>query len=369
MNPLFLYCNYIIYNYNVLFTGLHSSIDIIIPSKWAMPFWLAFIMRCARVGALRESSLVAFESLNLQVPDINDPDCPAYMREALTTKEELINKYFRYPPNNRINYVKVGIRSPFFCDWKNLTKDWSNVEDFYILRNYRLLSDLQTKLHPVKRKNARTKSIDENIQFNLQDFDEHKNCLVHVQLTMTGKGVPKKFAIICMPTHEDLKTFESNKKWGGPREKRHTDPNEKSRKISRKKHSALLKRLRRQRVEQKETFSNYEGKLLFKESVNLIDAIEHESILRHRRIMLAQKARMAEMYLPESTEVRHSCDREVMGYVTLGAFSFLRSRGIGTGYVTLASLLEIVSKKSNIVLVRNTTTRQYRLATLDILNL
>ncbi|CAL1675954.1 unnamed protein product [Lasius platythorax] len=319
--------------------GLGSSIDIIIPSGWAMPFWLAFIMRCARVGALRESSLIAFESLRLNVPDINDPDSPAYMREALITKEELTNKYFRHPPSRRVNFVKFGIRSPFFCDWKNLTKGWSNVEDFYVLRNYELLSLLQKEIRPVKRKNARSKSTDQNTQFNFQDFDECKNCLVHVQLTMVGRGSPKKFAIICMPTHEDVEKFENLRKWVGPVEKCHTDSNEKFRKILRKNHLALLKRLRRRRVQRKKIFQD-----------------DHS-------------VRMSKLYLPESTEVRHSCDREVMGYVTIGGLSFSQAKGIGTGYVTLPSLLEIISKKSNIVLVRNTQTRQYRLAKLDILDI
>ncbi|KMR05264.1 ribonucleases p mrp protein subunit pop1 [Lasius niger] len=282
----------------IVSTGLGSSIDIIIPSGWAMPFWLAFIMRCARVGALRESSLIAFESLRLNVPDINDPDSPAYMREALITKEELTNKYFRHPPSRRVNFVKFGIRSPFFCDWKNLTKGWSNVEDFYILRNYELLSLLQKEIRPVKRKNARSKSTDQNTQFNFQDFDECKNCLVHVQLTMVGRGSPKKFAIICMPTHEDVEKFENLRKWVGPVEKCHTDSNEKSRKILRKNHLALLKRLRRRRVQRKKIFQD-----------------DHS-------------VRMSKLYLPESTEVRHSCDREVMGYVTIGGLSFSQAKGI-----------------------------------------
>lgn len=349
-----------------IITGLGSSIDIIIPAGWAMPFWLAFIMRCARVGALRETRLIAFESLQLNVPDIFDPNSSAYTREARITKDELTYNYFCYPPNRRVNFVKLGIRSPFFCDWENLTKGWSDVEEFYVLRNRELLSLLQTGIHPVKRKNARSKSTDQNTQFNFQDFDECKNCLVHVRLSMVGKGSPKKFAIICIPTQEDMEKFDNNKKWIGPVEKCHTDANEKSRKILRKDHLALLKRLRRQRIQRKKTFR---GNALLKESVSKSNPIERTSILIHRKIISDQSERMSKLYLPESTEVRHSCDREVMGYITIGGLSFSQAKGIGIGYVTLPSLLEIISKKSNIILVRNTQTRQYRLAKLDILGL
>ncbi|KAL6440138.1 hypothetical protein ACFW04_003032 [Cataglyphis niger] len=344
-------------------TGLGSSIDIVIPSGWAMPFWLAFIMRCARVGALRESKLIAFESLQLNVPNIYDPNSPAYMREALVSKEELTNKYFCRPPNRRVNYIKFGICSPFFCDWKNLTKGWSDIENFYVLRNRELLSSLQTGICPVKNRKSK---LTKNMQFNFQDFDECKNCLVRVQLSMVGKGLPKKFAIICMPTHEDMKKFENYKKWVGPIEKCHTDPNEKSRKMLRKNHLVLLKRLRRQRVRRKKTFQDNTLKSLKKSIGN---ATERMSALIHRKIISDQFIRMSKLYLPESTEVRHSCDREVMGYVTIGGLSFSHAKGIGIGYVTLPSLLEIVrSKKSNIVLVRNTQTRQYRLAKLDVLD-
>ncbi|XP_011269847.2 ribonucleases P/MRP protein subunit POP1 [Camponotus floridanus] len=345
--------------------GLGSRIDIIIPSRWAMAFWIALIMRCARVGALRESKLIAFESLATYVPDINDPDTPAYTREALMRKEELINKYFSYPPNRRNNFIKFGIHSPFFCDWKNLTKGWSDVEDFHVLRHFRPLALLKIEIEiPVKRKNARSKSTVQESEFNFQEFDEYKNCLVQVQLSMMGKGTPEEFAIICMPTHEDLEGFENNKKYAGPLEKCHIDPNEKSRKILRKEHLMQLKRLRRRRVERKKKLQD---NVLPEEFDVIHDTINCAKLSEHRKMISDYAKEMRKLYLPESTEVRHSCDREVMGYVTIGGYSFLRAKGIGIGYVTLPSLLEIIRKKSNFVLVRNTKKRQYRLAQLDIL--
>lgn len=328
-----------------------------------MPFWMALIMRCVKVGALRESKLVAFESLRLNVPDINDPDTPAYTREALTRKEQLINKYFSYPPSRRVNFIKFGIHSPFFCDWKNLTKGWSDVEDFYVLRNLVLLSRLKAEIHPVKRKNAKSKSTVQDTQFNFEDFDKYKNCLVHVELSMVGKGKPGEFAIICMPTHEDLKGFENNKKYTEPFEKRHVDPNEKSRKILRKEHSMQLKRLRRHRVQRKKKFQE---NMLPEEFHVIHNVVKHAKVSQHSKIISDHAQKMRKLYLPESTEVRHSCDREVMGYVTIGGYSFLRARGFAVGYITLPSLLEIIRKKSNIVLVRNTKRRQYRLAELDV---
>ncbi|XP_018397285.1 PREDICTED: ribonucleases P/MRP protein subunit POP1 [Cyphomyrmex costatus] len=344
-------------------TGLGSGVDVIIPARWAMPFWLAFLMQCARVGALQESKSIAFESLNLNTPDVNDPDSPAYMREALITKEQLTKKYFRYPPNRRTNFVKFGIRSPFFCDWKNLMKNWSNNEDFYVLRNRELLLLLQAAICPAKNKNA--KFLAQNTQSNFPNLDDYKNCLIHIHVSVVGKGLPKKFAIICMPTFEDLNEFKSNKKWLGPVEKCHNDPNEKIRKALRKNHLILLKRLKRQRVRWKQALRNNALKFL-KESDKLNESTRI-TVSSHHKIISDQLVKMSELYLPECAEVRHSCDREVMGYITLGDFLFSQAKGIGIGYITLISLLEMINKKFNIVLVRNTQTRQYRLAELSIL--
>lgn len=346
-----------------MLTGLGSGIDVIIPARWAMPFWLAFLMQCARAGGLQESRSIAFESLNSNTPDVNDPDSPAYMREALITKEQLTKKYFRYPPNRRINFVKFGIRSPFFCDWKNLMKNWSGNEDFYVLRNREILLLLQAGICPAKNKNV--KFLAQNTQSNFSNLNDYKNCLIHVHIFMMGKGSPKKFAIICMPTFEDLNKIKTNKKWFGPVEKCHNDPNEKIRKALRKNHLILLKRLRRQRVRRKQALKNNALKLL-KESDKLN---ENKLIIvsSHRKIISDQLVKISELYLPKCAEVRHSCDREVMGYITLGDFSFSQAKGIGIGYITLISLLEMINKRSNIVLVRNTQTRQYRLAELNIL--
>ncbi|XP_011883523.1 PREDICTED: ribonucleases P/MRP protein subunit POP1 [Vollenhovia emeryi] len=345
-------------------TGFGSGIDIIVPARWAMPFWLAFLMQCARVGALRESKSIAFESLNLDTPEINEPDSPAYTREALITKEELTKKYFRYPPNRRVNFVKLRISSPFFCDWVNLTKEWSGNEVFYVLRNRELLLLLQAGICPAKNRNI--KLLTQSTQSDIPNLDDYKNCLVRVQISMIRKGAPKKFAIICMPTLEDLKKFENNKKCLGPIEKCHNDPKEKTRKTLRKNHLILLKRLRRQRVRWNQELKNNTLKLLYCTKSKQLNE-EHASVSSRQKIISDHSVKMSELYLPNCTGVRYSCDREVMGYIILGDFSFSQAKGIGIGYVALPSLLRMIDEKSNIVLVRNIQTRQYRLAKLNIL--
>ncbi|XP_032674885.1 ribonucleases P/MRP protein subunit POP1 [Odontomachus brunneus] len=345
-----------------------SGIDIIIPAGWAMPIWLALVQQCVRVGALRESRFIAFESLNPNTPDVNDPDSPAYMEEALTRKEELTKKYFRYPPNRRVNFIKLGITSPFFCDWKILIKEWSGTEDFYVLRDRAFLLFLQAGIRlrsPTKNNNTKCPYV-QTTQIDLQDLDKHKNCLVCVKVSMM-KGVPNDFAIICIPTSEDLKKLESDKRWIGPEEQCHVDSNEATRKVSRKNHLLLLKRLRRQRIRQKKLPEGNVSKLLEQSTEILDKSVDSNNALS--KIISEQSEKMSKLYLPKCTKVRYSCDREVMGYITAGDFSLVRAKGIGIGYVVLPSLVEMINKKSNIVLIRNTQTRQYKLATLDLLGI
>ncbi|XP_025266318.1 ribonucleases P/MRP protein subunit POP1 [Camponotus floridanus] len=234
--------------------GLGSRIDIIIPSRWAMAFWTALLMRSPLVGGLRETKLVVFESLGPYVPDINDPDTPAYMREASTRKEELTNEYFSHSPIQRVNFIKFGIWSPFFCDWKNLTKGWSGVEDFYVLRHFRLLTLLRTQINIIERENTTSESTVQQSEFNFQEFDEYQNCLVQVKLSILNKGTSKEFAIICMPKLEDLRSFENNEHYDGPVHKHNANPNENSSTKLRRIRSMKLKRLSQRRVKRKKTF-------------------------------------------------------------------------------------------------------------------
>lgn len=350
-------------------TGLGSSIDIIFPANWAMPFWLACILRCVRVGAFRESKSIAFEYGNIRSPDINDPDTPAYAREALSIKLELRDKYFRYPPNRRVNFVKLGISSPFFCEWKILMKEWSGTEEFSVLRNRHLLQLLKNNL-PAEgsSKRKQNKPSNHTSNFTLQKALEDTNYLVRVKITILQKGCPKRFAIICMPTAEDVNHFKHNKQWSGPVEKLNFDRNEVIRKTSRKNHVTLLKRLRRQRIHHKKKLTDNLSKTVIKDFQADIHENECKNLLKFsREVVFKQFEKMSQLYLPDCTNVRHSCDREIMGYLTMGDFSFAEAKGIGFGYITLDSLTELINKQYNFVFVRNIQTRQYRIASLDVL--
>lgn len=65
------------------------------------------------------------------------------------------------------------------------------------------------------------------------------NALIPVSLKFSQKGSCGKLAIICLPKHEDLSIV--------PVEPFHEDSNEIKRKLCRKEHKDLLKRLKKKR--------------------------------------------------------------------------------------------------------------------------
>ncbi|CAJ0960349.1 unnamed protein product, partial [Mesorhabditis belari] len=65
---------------------------------------------------------------------------------------------------------------------------------------------------------------------------------------------------------------------------------------------------------------------------------------------------------------RTSANREICGRVVRGDFTFTESRGVGIGFLPIGSLAVIPKyKNKRVVLVRNTSSKFYRLATISIL--
>lgn len=74
------------------------------------------------------------------------------------------------------------------------------------------------------------------------------------------------------------------------------------------------------------------------------------------------------MWLPSDVQtVRNFTSKQVMGFVTKGAFSFSEARSCGIGYVTFNALNTLLKAGMNQVLVRNTSSRRYNLANIQVI--
>lgn len=97
----------------------------------------------ARSGGLRETENLAFEMGECYLP----PDSEAGKLEEKRIESELKAKYFKRPPSKRVNYIKLGVPSPFICPWNILLKNWGcNDDKLFILRERTILHTLQVNL-------------------------------------------------------------------------------------------------------------------------------------------------------------------------------------------------------------------------------
>ncbi len=320
--------------------GYGSGWDIILPSGWAMAFWIAFVYRGARTGALQESQTLALEQGVPFFP--NDfPDTPAGEAHNKKLKEDGEAKYKRYPPAKRPNYDKLGAKSPFSPPWRELVKDWSPceaasshsameitgdsskssavasesaqmeasvVQPLYVLRSRSKLSALWNYVlrdnKPRKRGSkhcltmSKTPSPVEDLSSVTKD---DLNSLVCVLIRMVNRNVPAPNSALAIPSKEDTSRLTKCKDGSGPVEPLHKGP-------------------------------------------------------------LAQTAEKS---------LRNSCTREIVGFVSSGHFSLARGCGFGVGFCALPGLVKLLSSTSNtggvVVLVRGPSTQQYRFAYLSIL--
>lgn len=210
-------------------------------------------------------------------------------------------------------------------------------------------------------------------------------CLIAVQLRLQGRGHPDNQSLICLPLPSDLRRQRRQLAELDAQpvhtEPIHTDAGEPERRRLRTAHLALLKRLRARRVRAKRRAQQTAERRV------LIAAPQTAQLVRD------QRQRMRDLWLPPpaaaAQSVRAQCSREVLGYVTQANFSLSEATAAGVGYITLAGLRRLVQVCGKVapqqqqqgrkrkrgaptaevacpVLVRGTTSRQYRLASVRI---
>ncbi|XP_004931529.2 ribonucleases P/MRP protein subunit POP1 [Bombyx mori] len=304
--------------------GYGSGWDIIVPAGYGLPFWLTFIMFGGRSGGLRETENLAFEMGECYFP----PDSAAGKLEEKRIENELKEKYFRLPPSKRVNYIKLGINSPFICPWDLLLKDWceEHIHDFFVLRDRQLLNQIQDSIDRKKL---------------MPEIENSNSCLIPVYLTLKSRGNLKRHALICLPEVTDASNIKTLF------EPHHEDPNEKHRKQKRKEHLKELKKFRKNRIKLKK-----QG---------------HASNVTKRTNEPSEYVRnMRQLWLPSKIDsVRFIGTRQVLGYLSMGALSFSEARSCGIGYVAYNALSELLKMGQNRVLVRNVSSRKYWLANIQ----
>ena len=335
--------------YGVVIPGFGSGWDIIMPSGWAMSFWVALVYRGARTGGLQETQTIALEQGVPFFP--NDfPDTPAGEEYLAKIKKDGEAEYKKRPPAKRPNYSKLGNEFPFSPPWKLLVEEWSSTElesskkrkntkqrteanttshshsanvvenessqvagpvvssqALCVLRSLSNLTILRNCATRYQQKGGgKQHKMNDKLRGSSDDAEltsmvkSNPNTLVFVFLRMVGRSVPEPNSAVAIPSDEDSSAFEASNTFAGPVEPRHTCSNAKSRKT-----------------------------------------------------------------------LRNSCTREIMGFVSSGHYSLSRGYGVGVAFCNLPGLVKLLScsrsKAGPVVLVRSPGTQQYRFAFLSIL--
>ena len=97
-------------------TALHGW-TLIIPQGWAMPFLPSLIHTGTRVGGQRERQTQTYEGGRAFFPR-DYPLTEAYEEYADEREAEEQARWERRPPAKRVNYAKIGTRSPWRADWE-----------------------------------------------------------------------------------------------------------------------------------------------------------------------------------------------------------------------------------------------------------
>ncbi|XP_063707561.1 ribonucleases P/MRP protein subunit POP1 [Culicoides brevitarsis] len=322
--------------------GLGSGYDVIVPVGYGLSVWLNLIAAGARAGGVKETLSFRKEFSR----ECFEPDSVAGKKEADRVQRELLLKYFKKPPNHRINYTKLAIAKPFKAPWKQLLEDWDNKEEnWHVLRDKNTLSIVGNAM---KRR------------FNIASADLKPNMLIPVKLTMLTHGNPGDFSLICIPKRQDqrmnITKLRLNDHVPVYSEPLRSDEHEKERKTLKLQHQKLLKRLRSRRVRAKR-------RLQLTSSVRLKCAKADT-----QGICASHFKKMCQLWLPDNfPSIRNQCSRETIGYVTTSGFTLSEGKVTGIGYVAangLEKLLKAVNKGKLVCLVRGTKTRNYRFATI-----
>ncbi|KAF8349342.1 NUC188 domain-containing protein [Amanita rubescens] len=90
---------------------------LIIPAGWSMAFFNSLVFTGTRVGGQRERQTQSFEAGTAYYPR-DYPFTQAYALYASDREKQEKERWKRRPPAKRVNYTKLGIRSPWRADWE-----------------------------------------------------------------------------------------------------------------------------------------------------------------------------------------------------------------------------------------------------------
>ncbi|KHJ46807.1 POPLD domain protein [Trichuris suis] len=321
--------------------------DVIAPAGWGMAFWTAMHYATARAVGLQFAGTFQRECGVAPFPE-DWPDTEAGNIAGKARDDQARGKYLSKPPKMRTSFSKLKIKYPFEFAWTELIDSWKHFdrrddlsppadEPYFVLRNKLVLKRLS--------------SMEEKMD------DWMTNSLVRVSIESIGRGVPRRYALICLAKDEDLNgiveaklssCIEHDGSLNGVLESDLCSMEDTPAKVG---------------VEKQVDFDT-----LFPDPENVLARKKAE-----KKKLKKQKKVSSTLPNVTSESVVHFGLRPVIGFVLDGGYSLLKGKGIAWGLCSCIALSRLFSEtkarrapSGPMVLFRNTTSRYYRAAALKV---
>uniref|UniRef100_A0A914GXV0 POPLD domain-containing protein n=1 Tax=Globodera rostochiensis TaxID=31243 RepID=A0A914GXV0_GLORO len=196
-----------------------NCVDLICPSGVGYDFWLALQFGGFRAIGIHDKRALDFEAGIGTFPD-DCADCCAGKLATQMEAKSLMEKFERKPCNRRVPYgEELNVAHPFTFEWDKLLSEWSsngqhrrqqkgtdeeaNKAPFFILRDRQALKRLDLWLR--RSRSTAQPMLEECFGTTARD-----SVLVPVFLRMKRRGVPKRLALISLPTDHDLQLLNGS---------------------------------------------------------------------------------------------------------------------------------------------------------------
>lgn len=343
--------------------GFGSGWDVILPTGWGMPFWLAFQYRTSHAIGLQAHDMILFESGYMQFP-VFYPDTASGKEYMNSISKKLKEKFLLRPFNRRIKYAKLKIKYPFCNPWLELVNGWrrdNDNKDFFVLRDRKQLTFLRKSIKCGQK-------VDES-----SFWVENANAIVPVKIVSLRKGISRSNALICLPNEEDLQTINGFSL---------LEP-------SNGQHSVEASPEKQLRLDGfQEDYISFDSGLGAEIDFDTLFVDKFEQKLLNRKLKDKQRKKrkkygLTHARLPGENDhgewsernVAFSCSRSIIGFVVVGDYSFSIGKSVGLGFCSALALKEylnlsrfkINNRFTNVVLLRNTNSKLYRACSLEII--
>lgn len=352
-----------------------SGCELIVPCGFGMDFWVAMQLRTARASGWRDELTAHLEASRLCFPtDVIDAVAGADDIKRMGIEQEV--KYDRRPHNRRVNYWrKLSIKYPFTFDYSELVADWLRakgkqpVDQPYVLRERVALLTLSRWMQ------GRGKVPEELLA-------THFGALIPVELQCIARGKPRRYGLVCLPTKDDLDKIQNRHKNGpviivqeprGSQAKVEVTGAVQTEKLTAAKADiwkdivSIDQSTREKPVPLKELFPD--SKVVDKTLKRRIANRKKRESAKRRRVDREGRLKEwnADKEEKESVSYRESANRLVVGRIIRGDFSFCTACGRALSYIPVCAL-EDIRKTGGIVLLRNSTSKYYHPARINVLN-